>query len=122
MESAVMEELNLSLTQPPDFSAESVSSGSFPKNIKRWEIFAGLAALLAVGGILIYFGVPSRNLLPRREYSQTFILVQDKISQSAAIAISLPTGIFISTAEAKDIFPLSRILRGSGYTGKMTGN
>ena len=118
MESAVMEELNLSLTQPPDFSAESVSSGSFPKNIKRWEIFAGLAALLAVGGILIYFGVPSRNLLPRREYSQTFILVQDKISQSAAIAISLPTGIFISTAEAKDKISFEPDLKGEWIYGE----
>ena len=101
---------------PQKFSRGSISPHYF--DIKKWKIFAGVAALLLVGGILVYFVAPSKiGILPRRQFSQTFALVQDKISQSAAIAISLPAGISINIAEASNKISFEPALQGEWIPG-----
>ena len=87
-------------------------------HIKTWEVCVGGAALLAIGGFLIYSG---DSFLPapasRREYSQIATLVQDKISRSAPIVVRLPPGISIHSAEARGCITFDPPLNGNWSDG-----
>lgn len=105
------------LSMPPTESSRG-SVALYNSDIPKWKIFAGLAVLLVIGGMLVHFIAPSKlSILSRREFSQTFILVQDKISQSAAIVISLPKGISISTAEASSKISFEPVFEGEWMPG-----
>lgn len=103
---------------PQESSRGSVSPNRFNIQKRKVGIFVGLAGVLIIAGVLIYFIAPSRfNMLSKREFSQTFALTRDKISQSAAIVISLPTGISINTAEANDKISFEPVLSGEWVSG-----
>ena len=85
----------------------------FLQNKKKSIAITLFLFVLLVAGIL--FLVKDRKpdfLNPRPEYAQVYSLVNDKISQSASIAINLPPNMEISKAEAKDSVTFSPEIKG----------
>ncbi|MEK9195547.1 MAG: hypothetical protein AAB975_04165 [Patescibacteria group bacterium] len=112
-----MEDHTLSPLSVPPVQSSGGNASSFYFN--KWKVLVGFAALLVIGGMLVYFIAPSQlGVLSRREFSQTFTLVQDKVSQSAAIVISLPAGISVNTAEASGKISFEPVLQGEWTSGK----
>ncbi len=103
--------------------SEETSPANFPSHhlaIKKWEVATGLAAILVIGGVLLYYyaGISQKAPRGRGEYSQAFSLVSDKISQSAAIIVRLPEGITINLAEAGSKISFTPVLSGAWSQGK----
>jgi len=106
--------------KPTDLPPESISTHHF--TIKKWEVIIALAAIGIVGGLLFYFGGASKNALQGRgDYSQVFSLVPDKISQSAAITVSLPKNVKINSQDAKDKISFEPSVAGVWAQGKSDG-
>ena len=85
----------------------------FLQNKKKSIAITLFLFVLLVAGIL--FLVKDRKsdfLNPRPEYAQVYSIVNGKISQSANIAINLPSNMKISNAEAQDSITFSPEIKG----------
>jgi hypothetical protein len=81
----------------------------------RAQIVAGLfIALIALGtvGYFLWRAFPQHGVKPRA-YGAPFSLVSEKLSQSAAIALSLPKGVHIALAEAAERVTFEPEIRGA---------
>jgi hypothetical protein len=85
-------------------------------HIKKWEVIVSVAAVLVIGGFFVFqkFG----GELLKREYEEIYMLVPDKISQSAAIVVRLPEGLRINVAETSQKISFNPALTGNWSEGK----
>lgn len=99
---------------PPSVSSE-VPNSKHHFGVRKWEVIAGITAVILIGGILIY---QKYGGVFQREYEEIYTLVPDKISQSAAIVIRLPAGVKVNIAEAKEKITFNPTLAGDWSQGK----
>ncbi len=85
----------------------------FLQNKKRSIAIVLFLFILLVSGILFLTKDRRSDFLnPRSEYAQVYSIVNDKISQSANIAINLPANMKISKAEAQNSIKFSPEIKG----------
>src|SRR3989344_9274361 len=83
-------------------------------NVKKREIVLGVAALLIIGGFFVF----RNNGGKERACEEIYMLVPDKISQSAAVVVRLPEGIKVNAAEASQKISFNPALSGNWAEGK----
>src|SRR3989344_1752287 len=99
---------------PPSPPKEARGLEWYCFNIKKREIVLGMAALLIIGGFFMF----RNNAGKERAYEEIYMLVPDKISQSAAVVVRLPEGIKVNAAEASQKISFNPALSGNWVEGK----
>ena len=111
------------MAQTPIASSETSGRGAnFLRWCKRnWKGIAGAFLLLVIIGVGAFFALPSQRGIPYRVAEETYTLVRDKISSSAAIALALPKGVEMTAAEAQAKVTFEPPLEGSWTAGSEKG-
>lgn len=96
----------------------SSSRGLTFAGMNRWRMIIGLAALLFVGGFLLYQGFSGEEMHLREAYSRVSLIVEEKISHSAAIAVRIPKSMTIGIAQASEKITFEPAITGSWSQGQ----
>ncbi len=84
---------------------------------RNWKV--GISVLLALGivCIVVFSILPAQRSVPRSVAEETYTLVRDKISRSAAIALALPKGVSMTPTEAAEKVSFEPALEGKWAAG-----
>lgn len=80
-------------------------------------IGAGVILALAIAAALIFSITPLKRSAPQGAAEETYTLVRDKISQSAAVALALPKGVALTPEEAKEQVTFEPAIEGAWAAG-----
>src|SRR3989338_4431196 len=67
---------------------------------RNWKITTGVLLVVGTICVAVVFALPSGRSTPHGVAEETYTLVRDKISKSAAIALALPEGVKMTPVEA----------------------
>lgn len=108
---------------PKDVGLNTTPSQSPPSKegegrLKRhWKIGVGVLLALGVVCVLIFGLLPMKRGTPQGVAEETYTLVRDKISKSAAIALALPKGVAMTPVEAATKVTFEPAVQGTWAAG-----
>src|SRR3989338_2284178 len=68
---------------------------------RDFKISIGVLLALCIAATLIFLMTPAKRMAPKSAVEETYTLVRDKVSKSAAVALALPKEMSLTPADRK---------------------
>ncbi|KKW22451.1 MAG: Large extracellular alpha-helical protein [Parcubacteria group bacterium GW2011_GWF2_50_9] len=88
---------------------------------RDFKIGIGVLLALCIAATLIFLMTPAKRMAPKSAVEETYTLVRDKVSKSAAVALALPKEMSLTPAEANEKVTFEPAIEGEWVAGGSRG-